>query len=57
MEAETNKSLAKEFWDYVRIRKKLWLLPVIILLLLVGILFAISAIGGGTLSPFIYALG
>ena len=33
-----NKSLLGEFWDFMRIRKKWWLLPTIILLVLVGVL-------------------
>lgn len=52
-----NKSFVKEFWDYVKLRKRFWLLPLIILLILVGTLFLIATIGGGGLGPFIYALG
>ncbi len=44
-----------EFWDFIKTRKKFWLVPVIIMLLLViGIAVFGSAAGG--LSPFIYAL-
>jgi hypothetical protein len=56
MESEyQNKGLLRETWDFLKIRKKWWLLPTIILLILVGglIIFAQSS----ALSPFIYALG
>jgi len=49
-----NKSLVLEFWDYLKVRKKWWLAPLIILLLLIGV-FVIF--GSSSLSPFIYALG
>jgi hypothetical protein len=50
-----NKSLIGELWDFLKVRKKWWLLPIIILLVLAGalIIFGQSSV----LSPFIYALG
>ncbi len=44
----------KGLWNYLKIRKKWWLLPIIIMLILVGILI----IFGQSTSPlpFIYAL-
>lgn len=50
-----NKLLIFEIWDFLKIRKKWWLLPIIILLILVSalIIFGQSSV----LSPFIYALG
>ena len=52
---EKNKSFLREVWDFLKIRKKWWLLPIVVLLILVGglIIFA----GSSVLSPFIYALG
>ena len=50
-----NKSLIGEFWDYLKIRKKWWLLPIIILLVFVGALIILGQ--SSVLSPFIYALG
>lgn len=50
-----NKGLFREIWDYMKIRKKWWLLPTIILLLLIGVLIVLSQ--SSALSPFIYALG
>jgi len=50
-----NKSLFGEMWDFIKVRKKWWLLPLMILLILVGLLIIIGQ--SSVLSPFIYALG
>lgn len=50
-----NKSLLAEVWDYLKVRKKWWLLPIIILMVLVGALIIFGQ--SSALSPFIYALG
>lgn len=50
-----NKSLIFEVWDYLKVRKKWWLLPIIIMLALVGVL--IIATQSSVVSPFIYAMG
>tara|TARA_B100000767_G_scaffold266193_1_gene283229 strand:- start:793 stop:942 length:150 start_codon:yes stop_codon:yes gene_type:complete len=44
----------KEFWGFLKIRKKFWLWPIILLLLTIGGLVVFSA--GSSLSPFIYAI-
>lgn len=44
----------KEMWAFLRIRKKLWLAPVIAVLVLLGAL--LLAAQGSVLAPFIYAL-
>ena len=44
----------KEFWEFIIIRKKYWLLPVIIALILFGGLIVLSQ--GSSLSPLIYAI-
>jgi len=49
-----NKSLLGELWDFLRVRKKWWLLPIIIMLLLVGILIIFGQ--SSAVSPFVYAL-
>ena len=46
--------LIKEFWQFLRIRKKWWLLPIIALLLLLGLL--IFVFQNPAVSPFIYTL-
>jgi len=50
----SNKSLIGELWDFLRVRKAWWLLPIIIMLVLVGALIIFGQ--SSTLSPFIYAL-
>lgn len=47
--------LLKEFWDFLKVRKRYWLAPIIITLLLLAALF-IFAGNAGVISPFIYAL-
>jgi hypothetical protein len=43
-----------EFWRYLRVRKKLWLLPIIIILLVLGALLILAQ--GSVVAPFIYTL-
>lgn len=45
-------SLVTELWAYMRERKKWWLLPIIVVMLLVGSLLVFAQ--GSALSPFIY---
>ncbi|MBF0426227.1 MAG: hypothetical protein HQL66_10470 [Magnetococcales bacterium] len=47
-------SFLKEFWAFLRVRKKFWLLPVIILFGLFGALLIFGQ--GSALAPFIYTL-
>jgi len=49
-----NKSLLGELWNFLKVRKKWWLLPIIIMLLLVGILIIFGQ--SSAVSPFVYAL-
>ena len=44
----------KDIWNYLRTRKKYWLLPVVLILLLLGIVLALTA--GTAVAPFIYTL-
>tara|TARA_A100001011_G_C14168423_1_gene781364 strand:+ start:903 stop:1055 length:153 start_codon:yes stop_codon:yes gene_type:complete len=44
----------KEFWEFIRERKKYWLLPIIIVLALFGILIVLSQ--GSVVAPFIYTI-
>jgi hypothetical protein len=44
----------RELWAYMRARKKLWLLPIVLILVLVGAL--IAAVQGSALAPFIYSI-
>lgn len=43
-----------ELWDFMRERKKFWLAPIIIMLLLLGGLIVLSE--GSAVAPFIYTL-
>jgi Family of unknown function (DUF5989) len=43
-----------ELWAFMRIRKKLWLAPVLIVLLLFGGLLVLAQ--GSAIAPFIYTL-
>jgi hypothetical protein len=45
--------LAWEFWDFLKVRKKWWLLPIVLMLLLTGVLIAL---GQTAAAPFIYTL-
>jgi Family of unknown function (DUF5989) len=47
-------SLAREFWMFMRVRKKFWLLPIIAVMLLVGALLVFAQ--GSVLAPFIYTI-
>ena len=49
-----NQSIITEFWEFLRIRKKYWLLPILIVLLLFGGLIVFTE--SSALAPFIYAL-
>ncbi len=44
----------KELWTFLKVRKKLWLLPLIIVMVLMGGLLILAQ--GSVLAPFIYTL-
>jgi hypothetical protein len=43
-----------EFWQFLRVRKKYWLAPIVIVLVLLSLLIVMTQ--GSALAPFIYAL-
>ena len=47
-------SLAKELWAFMRVRKKWWLLPILVVMLVVGGLLVFAQ--GSALAPFIYTI-
>jgi len=47
-------SFIKEFWEFLKIRKKYWLLPIIIVLVLFGGLIVLTQ--GSAVAPFIYTI-
>jgi len=48
------QSTVMEFWEFLRIRKKYWLLPILIVLGLLSALIVFTE--GSAVAPFIYAL-
>ncbi len=44
----------KELWQFLRERKKFWLIPLILILLFFGVLIVLSS--GSAVAPFIYTL-
>ena len=44
----------KEFWEFIKVRKKYWLLPIFLVLALFGMLIVLSQ--GSAIAPFIYTL-
>jgi hypothetical protein len=49
-----NQSIIKEFWEFLKIRKRYWLLPILIVLGLFSALIVFTE--GSAVAPFIYAL-
>ncbi len=47
-------SFLKEFWEFLRERKKYWLLPIVIVLGLFGMLIVLTQ--GTAVAPFIYTI-
>ncbi len=46
--------LLKDLWDFMKDRKKFWLAPIIIMLLLLGALIVLTQ--GSVIAPFIYTI-
>lgn len=47
-------SIWKELWDYMRIRKKWWLAPILLILVLLAAIAVFAE--GSALAPFIYTI-
>ena len=47
-------SLIGELWHFMRVRKKFWLLPIIVMMVLFGGLVVLTQ--GSAIAPFIYTL-
>ena len=43
-----------EFWEFLKVRKKYWLLPILLVLVLFGGLIVLSQ--GSAIAPFIYTI-
>ena len=46
--------LLREFWAYMKVRKKWWLLPIVVVMLVLGLLLAFAETSA--LAPFIYTI-
>jgi Family of unknown function (DUF5989) len=47
-------SFLAELWKFLRVRKKLWMLPIILIMLILGELLALAK--GSAIAPFMYRL-
>jgi hypothetical protein len=47
-------SFLREFWSFLRVRKKYWLLPIFIVMIIFGGLLMLTQ--GSAVAPFIYTL-
>jgi hypothetical protein len=43
-----------EIWDFLKVRKKFWLLPILIMMVLLGGLLVLTK--GSAIAPFIYTI-
>jgi len=50
----TNQSIILEFWEFSKMRKRYWLLSIVLILLLLGALIVFTE--SSAVAPFIYAL-
>lgn len=48
------QSFIKELWQFMRVRKKFWLLPILLVMILLGGLLVL--VKGSAVAPFIYTL-
>ena len=53
-DARSRLGIFSEVWRYMRVRKKFWLGPIMLVLVLLGLLIVLTQ--GSALAPFIYAL-
>ena len=54
-ERPAEMGILREFWAFLRVRKKYWLAPIIIALLLLGLLIIVGT-QASVVSPFVYML-
>ena len=47
-------SILSELWDYLKVRKKWWLVPIVFFLLVIGLMLILAE--GSAVAPFIYTL-
>jgi hypothetical protein len=47
-------AMLKELWGFLRVRKKWWLMPILVILLLLGLLIILTE--STAIAPFVYTL-
>lgn len=47
-------SLLNELWAFMRARKKYWLIPILVMMVILGVLIVMAQ--GSAVAPFIYTL-
>lgn len=47
-------SIIIELWEYMKVRKKFWLAPIILIMLFLGVLIVLAE--GSAIAPFIYTI-
>jgi hypothetical protein len=47
-------SFVAEFWEFMRVRKKFWLMPIVLMMMIFGGLVILTK--GSVVAPFIYTL-
>jgi hypothetical protein len=51
---DSKLGIISEFWDFLKTRKKWWLGPIVLIMLLMGLLIVLTE--GSAVAPFIYTL-
>jgi hypothetical protein len=49
-----NQSIITEFWEFLKLKKRYWLLPIVIILIFLSVLIVFTETS--SVAPFIYAL-
>jgi Family of unknown function (DUF5989) len=47
-------TFVREFWSFIRVRKKYWLIPILLVMAVLGVLIVLAK--GSVVAPFIYTL-
>jgi hypothetical protein len=47
-------SFIKELWNFMKVRKKFWLIPILLMMALFGAIIVLSQ--GSVIAPFIYTM-
>lgn len=50
----SKKTILTEYWEFLKYRKKFWLLPIVVIMMGLGLLLFLAQ--SSTVSPFIYTL-